>query len=264
MSKNTDLIIQSLSYIYDDKVDFVFKNLDIFKDVTTISISKDKLYIFKYQNGKIEKEEINHKEKILDDTLKGWGVYLGQKEDLEKYLIGKYTKDKITSGGVFSEFQRIQRLRKHSIYTTESSYICTIVHEFGHIYFNTLCPWYFNDKEYTLSVLNKLSDIYAKDSKASDFDIKMPRDYKGYQTELFAFCTEYSFARKYYKDFAKDIDNEIYRRVKIDLEEEKNKDFSKEDSTFNDVHMFSMYMGKILVERYGDEWSEVLLKKNRL
>lgn len=263
MKKDIDLIQESINYIFDKKLSFLFKDISIFNGLAIVGIDKNDLHVFHYNDSKIEYGNIKHSEIILDDTLKGWGTYLRQKEDLEKYLHGSYQKNKIASGGIFTEFKRVQALRKRSIYTTEVSYICTIIHELGHIYFNITNPWYFNNRGYTLEVLDRLGGN-ENSLDLSNFEIRMPADYKGYQSELFAFCTEYSFAKKYFQEHATNIDKEILRCSKIDREEEAKKDLLKEDSIFNDMHMFAMYMGKILIEKYGDKWSKVLLKKNIL
>ncbi len=147
--KNTaeeKLISSALSYVFDGKLDHIFKERSIIEKVTVVSFDEKNIYIFK--NG-LDPVVIPHKEKILEKTFGGWGAYLRQKKDLEKYIPKKYLKNEIISGGMYSVFLKEQK-KKKTIYVNKESYVSTIIHEYAHIYFNKLNPFYYSDKKYTL------------------------------------------------------------------------------------------------------------------
>ncbi len=260
MSKKEDLnlISKSLSYVFGGRMDNIFSRKEILKGVSLVSFDNNFLYLFTIENNVVNIKEISHREDILDKTKRGWSAYLRQKGELKKYLPESCIQSKIVSGGLFSDFVALQGYNQ-SIYTAKEAYIATIIHEFAHVYFNKLNPFYYADKEYNLEILELSRDLYLKKPVNLEYTISIP-SYAD-STEVFAFCAEYEYARKYAKKYFDSMNEEFSKQIDCMLEEEKLKNLEKEDSVLVDPHSLSFVIGKLIVEKYPDDWAGRLIKR---
>lgn len=256
--QNKILISKAISFVFNEKLDYVFKNKSLIEKTTVISFNDSQIFLFKNNEEPIT---IPHEEKILEKTKEGWSAYLRQKEDLGKYLPKKTLANEIISGGLYSDFLKYQK-KKKSIYTTKQSYISTIVHEYAHVYFNKLNPFYYAEKEYTLKLLDISKDLYLGKNISKDYKLLLP-SYRDL-SEVFAFCVEYDFAKKYAKKHFEKINADFLKRIDSLKKIEKGKDFKKEDSILSDPHIYSWVFGKMILEKYGDDWVERLLERREI
>lgn len=258
LQQNKNLISKAISFVFSKKLDHVFKNKSLIEKTTTISFNDSRVFLFKNDEKTIT---IPHQEKISEKTKGGWSAYLRQREDLEKYLPKEILENTIISGGLYSDFSKNQKKRK-TIYTTKQSHISTIIHEYAHVYFNKVNPFYYAEKEYTLELLNISKDLYLKKDISRNYKLLLP-SYRDL-SEVFAFCVEYDFAKKYAKEHFENMNSDFLKRIDSLKEIEEKKDFKKQDSVLSDSHIYSWIFGKMIFEKYEDDWVERLLEKKEI
>jgi len=132
--KDLKTVEKGLKFVLHPKMRFVFKNKS--KIINTIVVSYDSkfVYIWKVNPVKLT-HKILHDLRIPDEWQRGWWAGIVSKQ-VEKYL-PKENKHQIISGGLLTPFIKLQKLKNvsNNPYITEKSYLATIIHEFGHIYF---------------------------------------------------------------------------------------------------------------------------------
>lgn len=132
--KDLGAIEQALSFAIDPKMKFVFS--DFSRIVKTSVVSYDCKYIYAWRlNPTRLASKIQHNLTIPDEWQRGWWAGLISKE-IKKYL-PKNKREQLISGGLLTPFIELQKAKKVSLnpYTTKESYLATIIHELGHIYF---------------------------------------------------------------------------------------------------------------------------------
>lgn len=135
--KDISAINEAIKYLWDTRLDFVFK--DRSKISKTLIISHDSKFIYiwepvfgnKLVNYKLRK--IPHKSKIKNEWQDGWWAGLVDKS-LKKFLP---LSQPVINGGLLTPFIELQKNKKLELnpYITKESYLATIIHEFGHVYF---------------------------------------------------------------------------------------------------------------------------------
>lgn len=132
--KDLETVEDGLGFVLHPKMRFVFK--DKSRIINTIVISYDSKFIYTWKINPIKLVfKIPHSLEISDKWQIGWWAGIVSRH-LENYLPSK-TKKSIISGGLLIPFIELQKKKglPYNPYTTKESYLATIIHEFGHIYF---------------------------------------------------------------------------------------------------------------------------------
>lgn len=126
---------QALEFVVHPKMKFVFENFSKIKNTSIVSYDSKHIYIWDLSPVKLIK--IQHNLIIPDKWQEGWWAGIVSKK-IEEYLPDK-TKNSIVSGGFLTPFIELQKIKNipDNPYITRESYLATIVHEFGHIYFGS-------------------------------------------------------------------------------------------------------------------------------
>ena len=161
-------------------------------------------------------------------TITSWIIIWLQK--------GNVVNFQIVSGSLLTQFTNFQKakikVRPLNPYTTIESYLATIVHEFGHAYYNNFHTWWYSNKKENLNYLNQALDLY----KGKKIKIMSKISFPNYDkrstllSELFAFCTDYTAASVFWKSHKKDIDKENINEIRLSILTETAKDLFREDS----------------------------------
>lgn len=269
-------IEEGIGFVWKKELTFIFKDKKKIEKTIIISYDSKNLYLwskilFPKINKLLTNEDgynfyiIPHKIKIKDKYQRGWqfGFRIGYKA-IEKYLskkipAGDYQYPKIM-GGLLGPFTKSHN-KKTSAYFTRESYLATIVHEFGHIYFNQHKTWWYSNKNDTLKYLKTALNLYLKNkNKQNRIEIYFPSYFN--LSELFAFCTDYTAASLYWPNHKNDIDKCNLKILKKIINVEKRKNLEIENSVLEDekdAHIFSMVMGKILIDEFKKTWPQKLL-----
>lgn len=260
-SKDLKAIEEGLLYVNNPQLDFIFKDRNRINNTLVITYDSKNLYyvIFNGDNN-FNLQTVSHNIEIGQSEYRGWRAGLKIRE-FTKLLPKEWqniNEQKIISGGPLTPF--IEAERKSPIYNTYESFLATIIHEFGHIYYNSFKEnsWYFSDKKYNMSLMEAAIGIAEDNESNKPPKIRFPK-HKDI-TEVFAFCTDYSAASIFWPNHKDDIDTENVKRIKESLEIEKGLDYSKQDTTLDDPHLLACVIGTILIKEHGLQgWVDILL-----
>lgn len=260
-------IEEGIKTVWRKEMDFVFKKGWSFERIVIISFDSRNLYF--WSTFKIPKlKELpchfkkyylfkkSHRIKITDEMQMGWranAYYFYQ-------YLPKILEDKAyISGGLLTPFTKIHQKYIKSknkekkywakTYSTYESYLATLVHEFGHIYYNSQ-PLSISNKRANLNYLKTASNLF-KGRKIEKFSsIKFYRSFAFEAwTEIFAFCAEYYAAYLFWPRFKKDLDS--YLKANLTR-------LGQNPSllTSRDPHNLAAVIGKILMSHYPKDWPE--------
>lgn len=278
--EDLEAVEEALEHLERPELDFIFKDRNLTKNTLVISFDSKELFIWtKLRTSEIEKMPCRvknwnafrtpHKIKIEDDYQKGWRASVSKKE-FWNYLpdefrhswnkVPKISGSLLTPFTGFHEKQRKSGFRPRDPYSTRESYLATIVHEFGHVYSGKIAPWYYSDKEETASYLKVAMEIYKGDNKtiAKHVQVNLPTGKD--RSEVFAVCTEYYASKVFWPSHRKAIDLENISKIReaIGLESKSNLQF--EDTVLKEPHFLGAVVGRILMEKYPEDWPVRLLK----
>ncbi len=274
--KDFQAIEEGLKIVWRPEMDFVFKNKDLIGKVVVASYDSKFLYLWtKFKLPRLEllpcrlkdyrAYKIPHRVKLKDEWQLGWRASLSIRE-FEELLPKKLQKSNFEipkiSGGLWKPFIELQKEKKgvkFNHYTTYESFLATIVHEFGHVYYNQHKLWYYSNKKENLRYLKNALNLYLK-KKVAKICLFLPVPL--YFSETFAFCTEYYATDLFFHYHKKNLDKFATLQIANFIKEEEKKDLEKEDSVFDNeksCHLAAAVFGKIILNRYSKNWPEKLL-----
>lgn len=255
-----DTIEEALSFVWKPELDFNFR--DKLKIHSTIVATYDSVNVYYWikEDGQYHKHQFTHPVKIKEEHYRGWCTGCMVKE-LKPLLIeqlpGEYHN--IISGAPLTPIITLQKQRQLEAnpYTTYESYLATIVHEFGHIYYNNTHPSFFKSQSESIPLMQIAQVLFA--GKEETPDVPVPMLSHRSISELFAFCTDYTAAKIFWPHHKKDLDKYHQRHVEKGIQKEKEKNLLYEDSYLNEGHNYAAVVGKILLEQYPESWVTLLL-----
>ena len=168
--------------------------------------------------------------------------------------------DKI-SGGLLTPFIELQKQKKDekNPYTTRESYLATIIHEFGHMYYDYNKPRHFYSKEENLTFLKVAQRLYhGEEVNIGELNPRIPPTKFG--SELFAFCTEYYTAQIFWPRYKQNMDNYHASRISSLTKKENKIDLDKDYSVLEkEPHDFAAVIGKVFLTAYPKNWPQKIL-----
>ena len=265
-----EAIEQALSFVIRPKMRFVFSDISKIKNTKIISYDCKHIYVWGVNPIKLE-HKIPHNLTIPDEWQSGWWSNIVSKE-IEK-LLPNETKKKnrfdipIISGGLLTPFISLQKTQDilENPYITRESYLATIVHEFGHIYWDSFKLWWFSNKEKNINLLKAVKKLYQKKEVVPKIDLLFPQHRE--VSELYAFCAEYYASTLFWPDHQKSLDRFAEKRLNKLINDENKKDLGKEDSVLEPTrhpHDFAMVFGKLILNKYPHSWPTLLTRVSGL
>jgi len=272
-----EAIEEGIKTVWHPKLDFVFKNKKLIEKVIVVSYDSENLYLwsrtqfpnltsFKCNLKQYFAYKVPHKLKILDDYQYGWRAGLKLRK-LARLLLSKLKTDEIStpfpSGGLLTPFIELQKKikdRKNNPYTTRESYLATIVHEFGHVYWHPHKLWYYSNKKENLLLLKTVKRLYNKGGELPKVLIRFPI-FEG-MSELFAFCAEYQASLIFWPIHKRNLDIFSANTIEYLLKLEAAKNLDQEDSILEPrryPHDFARVFSKIILTLYPKTWPQFLL-----
>lgn len=276
--KDLKAIEEAISVVWQKELDFIFNDKNLIKNVIVISYDSKYIYFWtkillpKYKKLSTQLKDYNfykirHNINIDDNEQLGW--YAGLKiEKIAKYLPKKLTIDNYQypkiSGCLLQPFIK-SHINKKDAYDTKESYLATIVHEFGHVYFDQHKLFWYSDKKENLNYLRTALNLYnTKKPNLKNIKIRIP----SYMplTELYAFCVEYTVANLFWTNFKNKLDKINSEIIKKLIKREIQKKLNIQNSSLEEDkggHIFALTIGKIILSRYPDSWSQKILSQNQ-
>jgi len=272
-------IEEGISTVWLKELDFMFKNRKLINNIIVISYDSKFFYVWtkillpKFNKLSTQLKEynfykINHYIKIEDDQQLGWCAGLKIKK-ITQYLPKQLTIDNFqypkVSGSLLGPFIK-SHIGQKDAYSTRQSYLATIVHEFGHIYYGQHKLDWYSDKKENLKYLKTALNLY--ESKTIDlkyFKVRIP-SYMSF-SELYAFCVEYTTACLFWLRYKNKLDMENKKILKQQIKNENRNNLNIQNSVFESTkgqHIFALTIGKIILSRFPDSWPEKILSINQL
>lgn len=266
--KDFEAIEEGIRTAWRKEMNFVFKKKSYIKNVAPISFDSQFFYI--WSSSKIPKFKSTpshfanyqvyqspHKLKINEHDQMGWCANAEKWRSFLPKSLNKHPKAIYISGGLLTPFTKIHKRflsRGHlDIYNTYEGYLGTLVHEFGHIYYNSQ-PISNLNKKANLKYLKTAADLFIGRKIKKFPRIKLYRSFAFEAwTEVFAFCTEYYAASLFWPKFKKNLDK--YWKANLAI-------FIKKPSllTSRTSHYLAAAIGKILMSGYPQNWPEKILQ----
>lgn len=274
-------IKEGIKTVWHPELNYIFKDKGLFENLSIVSYDCRYIYLWNRKNfSNLEKTKYNiqnfisykipHNIELTTVDCLGWMAEIQNEKIVEllpKEIQESHFKNPTISGSLLGDFIATQKMikgEKNNPYITLESYLATIVHEFGHTYYNQHKLWYFSNKQNNIILLKKALSLYTNDKVGEKIALSLPSPY--FLSEVFAFCTDYSAASIFWPDHKKDIDQSNINKIKEWINKEKNTDLDKEDSVLNqnDPHIIGLIIGKILIHTYPKVWTAMLLKRSQI
>jgi hypothetical protein len=257
---------KALGFVLHPKMRFVFNDFSRIENTLTVSYDGKFIYVWTLNPIKLN-YKIPHNLDIPDEWQSGWWANLPS-EKLEKYLPQNFKKSTrfeipITSGGFLTPFIELQKEKNlpNNPCTTRESYLATIVHEFGHVYWNSFKLWWPSDKEENINLLEEAKKLYTNKITNRESKIKYPSPI--YASEVFAHCTEYYASELFWPKHKNNFDKFAVTQINTMITMEKNNNLNLEDSVLEPTknqHNYSMVVGKLLTTEHPKDWPNLLIK----
>ncbi|MBI2641712.1 hypothetical protein HYW87_03920, partial [Candidatus Roizmanbacteria bacterium] len=166
------------------------------------------------------------------------------------------------NGGLLTPFIDLQKNNniENNPYVTRQSFLATIVHEFGHIYWNRHKLWWYSNKKENVSFLKMAKQLY--EGKKVKKNIYFPMDF-GFG-ELYAFCAEYAASEILWKNHKRNLDVFIKKQLEKLIREEQLKNLDRDDSNLTPSrypHNFAFVFGKIIVSNFPKTWPRIMIMR---
>ncbi len=285
--KDFEAIEEGIKTVWHPKLNFVFKNKKFIEKVIVVSYDSKNLYLWsqtkfpKLTTLKCSLKQyfaykIPHQLKISDDYQYWWRAGLKPRK-LTRLLLPKLETDEkstpFTSGGLltpFTELQKKMKDRKNNPYITCESYLATIAHEFGHVYWHQHKLWYYSSKKDNLLLLKTAKQLYKKTVLSSSESKKLlniplrftsPHGIRGI-SELFAFCAEYQASLIFWPAHKQNLDIFDASTIEYLIKFEEARNLDQEDSVLEPSrypHDFARVFSKIILTLYPKTWPQFLI-----
>ncbi|RJR27011.1 hypothetical protein C4561_04515 [candidate division WWE3 bacterium] len=252
--QDVEVIKQVLTFLKRSELDFIFKNRRLLDNTELVTYDSKFAYVIQ-QNGTFKK--FAHGVQLSRTDKLGWRASISIPE-IRRELSNDIN---YISGPVQSIFIKSHQQRENkSIYTTTESYGATIIHEFGHVYYENIKNSWFSNYDYNVKLMNIAKDLYnGKETNLENFEIRLPRHL--IESETFAFCTEYSAAKYFWPEYKKQLDSTGLETIDRYLNQETSDKLKNEESVLDESHVGAYVIGKILMEKLGDKWVDFILDK---
>jgi hypothetical protein len=218
--------------------------------------------------------KVTHNLKISDKILSYWraGLLPKRLRPIVRKVLGKTPDSPMVSGGLLTPFVTLQRHKRQPLnpYVTLDSYKATIVHELAHKYFDQHRLWWSSSHHKNLRYLKTALALYK--GKRQTALPRLPLHIPNYglrQTllsETFAFCAEYTAARKLWPNHQAALDQSNALWISNLMVQEKKADLDRDSSALDVLpgHTFAVVVGRLLLEQSPRNWVKRLLASTTL
>ena len=191
-SEDFRVLEEAIRIVYSSKLKFIFQETKILDKTSIISFDSKYIYIWtrlKFSNLKRIKKEnyflykISHSLNIKKEHRIGWksGIYIDElRSFLPKTLFENNYGFPIISGSLLGDFikNQIEMIGKNNNpYITKAGFLATIVHEFGHIYYQQHKNWWFSNKQKNLKLLKSSLMLFKNSNQKIKIKIEIPQPF---------------------------------------------------------------------------------------
>jgi len=216
---------------------------------------------------KLDSKKVSYEQKSLmlskDEIMAGW--YCGPiVPKLDRVLGmsqgGGYDNDLISgcSLEIYLEKQA-KKVETNSNwpYATVESYQAALLHEFGHIAYNTSNRCRFVTSNYNQTLLKGALSLYKGKDLTQSIDLFIPKP--ALLSEIFAFCTEYQVSQQCFPEFKQRLDSYYAAKCEEWAAKEAERDTRYDYSSLDEMYTAAAVIGRVLIEQYPQDWPTVLI-----
>lgn len=271
-------IEEALRYVWHPKLDFIFRDKTPIQ--STVVISYDSQFVYFWIQKKFSgiarmacsvknyyAYQIPHRLTFSEGLHCVW--YAGVVPEIDALLPETIKNSSVfsvprISGGLLTPFTTLQKSfrRKNNPYTTRESYLATIVHELGHVYWNKHKLWWYSNKAENLKYLKTALRCYSNKKPASTVTrINLPIN-QGIG-EVYAICTECVASAFFWPTHKKALDTFAKYLLSLAIQDEYGKDLEREDSVLEpsrDHHLYGFVISNILLAKFPNDWPTILTR----
>lgn len=269
-------IEEALKYVWHPKLDFIFRRKKPIRSTVVISYDSKFIYFWTQKNfPKITPipcsvknyyaYKIPHQLTFSNELHCIW--YAGVVPEIDALLPETIKKSSVfsvprVSGGLLTPFTTLQKSlpKKYNPYTTRESYLATIVHEFGHIEWNSYKLWWYSNREENLGYLKTALRYYSNKKPPSTITrINLPIN-QGIG-EAYAICTECVASAFFWPTHKKALDTFSKYLLSLAIQSEYKKNLEREDSVLEpsyDQHLYGFTISNILLAKFPKNWPTIL------
>ena len=271
--RDFEAIEEGIKIVLCPELDFIFNRKNLLKNIVIVSYDSSFIYLWTEVSLPLLSRlpcrlsdfyayKIPHKIKLKDEWQIGWRA-CSVPEPLDELLPKEFNTSQFNihkiNGGLLTPFIELQKKNniKDNPHVTRESFLATIVHEFGHIYWIQHKLWWYSYKKENICFLQTAKKLY--EGKKIKKTIYFPMD-PGI-SELYAFLAEYTASEIFWKSHKRNLDIFIKKQLERLIKEEQAKDLDHEDSVIaptRSPHDFAFVFGKIILSRHPKKWPQIL------
>lgn len=262
--EDLQLVFEALDFLWRTDLDFIFRDRSRIKNATVLVVDLHYIHVWCRNQERYHHESFKHTLSVDDINFGHWacGPFI---KGLQKSLPKNITLNSFISGGTFSNVIEIQKKRNDPLnpFLTKESYLSTIIHEFGHLYYDSHFRNWFSDSQENHKAIMTAKKLYQGEIA---HELEEPKNIpqNRIMSEIFAFCTDRATSQIFWPSQVSAINKaniEILNRV---LREEGSRDPLYDFSPLDRPHIAALVWGPIIMERYGEEWPQFLLEDRSL
>jgi hypothetical protein len=252
---------EALTYVWRSELDFIFEARAVLEDTLVLVFDSSTLYVWRREKGTYRRYSFQLTCSAKDFSHDWWAcgpVIRGLETCLPLEWGHTDRKLSFVSGSFITPTIEGQKRRERPLnpYTTRESYLATVVHEFGHVYFDKLTQVPNND-QYSQKLVETALAIYQ--GRPAFSDLVFPSFNKRFWSEIFAFCTDRAASNIFWPGHKAAVDRAnvalLEKVLSGDGESNKYWDLPPLEKT----HMSAAIVGPILIETLGNSWPEHIL-----
>jgi|SRR3989344_6083276 len=277
--EDIEIIEKGINTVFDPRLSFIFKDKTALRKFLIVSYDSQNIYCWTTEHLDYKSSAsfnlpdkkrvylyiIPHNIKITILNRTGWhtDIYLdGLDSVLPKELLDDISLPRM-SGSLLGDFIATQKEVKgtaNNPYIFRDGYLATIIHEFGHIYYDQTSP---SVKARSIKFLINAESLFAgktpNDLTNPYVPYVPPQDLFYLFSEAYAMCAEMYASSIFYPKHEKLLSLFLLKLIRWVLEEEHTKTtpFSALDTQYK--HTVAAAIGKIFMHLYPADWPEIII-----
>jgi hypothetical protein len=262
VSEDNKVIINDTIALYRKALLPLFSNLPFNQNVTIAVVDGSVVDIWR-----LESEAFTYEQKELqlprESLMPGW--YCGPiVANLDEVVgLGKSSghDNQLISGVSLNLYLKKQaaKLAANPMwpYSTVESYQAALLHEFGHIAYNTNHRSRFISSDYNQTLMKSALRLFQGNRLSHSPEIFVPKP--ALLSEIFAFCTEYQVSQSLLPEFKKRLDLYYAEKCEEWSAKERSRSPRYDYSSLDEMYTAAAVIGRVLIEQYPHDWPSVLV-----
>jgi hypothetical protein len=255
-------VVDSAVNLYYDFIAPFFSKISFNTDVIIAVVDGEIVDIWR-----LESKRVFHERKPLilskEGVMAGWycGPIVPKLDRVLGISQGNGYDNDLISGSSLDLYldKQAKKLEANSMwpYATVESYQAALLHEFGHIAYNSSNRCRFVNSSYNQTLLRGALSLFQGEGLTQSTDIFIPKP--ALISEVFAFCTEYHVSQQCFPEFKLGLDAYYAAKCEEWAAKEADRDTRYDYSSLDEMYTAAAVIGRVLIERHPHDWPTVLI-----